>query len=64
MPTALVTCITADMAALRRNVAALVQPEPRRSFFNLAYRRIGGLRFVKIGRLTVSFSVSRQFKPL
>lgn len=27
-------------------------------------RRIGGLRFVKLGRLTMSFSISRRYKAL
>jgi len=27
-------------------------------------RKVGGLRFVKIGRLTVSYSISRAYKPL
>lgn len=31
---------------------------------NVSYRRVGGLRFVKLGRLTVSFSVSKAFAPI
>ena len=31
---------------------------------NISYRKVGGLRFVKIGRLTVSWSVSRQYRDL
>lgn len=30
---------------------------------NIATRRVGGIRFVKIGRLTFSFCLSREFKP-
>jgi hypothetical protein len=30
---------------------------------NIAYRRVGAIRFVKLGRLTLSFCVSREFKP-
>jgi hypothetical protein len=29
----------------------------------VAFRRVGGLRFVKLHRLTVSWSVSRSFRP-
>ena len=36
----------------------------RRAGFNVSTRKVGGLRFVKIGRLTVSWSVSRAYKPL
>jgi hypothetical protein len=32
--------------------------------FNISTRRIGGIRFVKIGRLTMSYCVSRAYKPV
>jgi hypothetical protein len=32
--------------------------------FNISFRRVGGLRFLKLGRLTVSWSVSRAYRPL
>jgi hypothetical protein len=32
--------------------------------FNVSTRRIGGLRFVKIGRFTLIFCVSRDYRPL
>lgn len=31
--------------------------------FNFSTRRVGGLRFVKIGRLTFMFCVSRDYRP-
>jgi hypothetical protein len=31
---------------------------------NLSYRRVGGLRFLKIGRLTLSWSIATAYKPL
>jgi hypothetical protein len=34
------------------------------SILNLSARKVGGLTFIKLGRLTLSFSVSRRFKPL
>jgi hypothetical protein len=34
------------------------------NIFNIQYRRVGGIRFVKIGRLFFSFGVSRQYRPL
>jgi hypothetical protein len=30
---------------------------------NIATRKVGGIRFVKLGRLTFSFCISREFKP-
>lgn len=35
-----------------------------RDLFNVQFRRVGGLRFLKLGRLTVSWSVSREYRPL
>jgi hypothetical protein len=32
--------------------------------FNISYRKVGGLRFVKIGRLTFMWCVSRAYRPL
>ena len=32
--------------------------------FNICTRRIGGIRFVKIGRLFISFGLSREYRPL
>jgi hypothetical protein len=32
--------------------------------FNISTRRIGGLRFLKVGRLTLSWSVSRAYRSL
>ena len=30
---------------------------------NISYRKVGGLRFVKIGRFTFMFCLSRQYRP-
>jgi hypothetical protein len=32
--------------------------------FNVSTRRVGGIRFVKIGRFTFSFCISRSYRPL
>ena len=32
--------------------------------FNLSTRKVGGIRFLKIGRFTLAFSVSRAYRPL
>lgn len=32
--------------------------------FNVSFRRVGGLRFLKVGRLTVSWSVARAYRPV
>jgi len=34
------------------------------NMFNISTRRVGGLRFVKIGRFTFIFCISREFRPL
>lgn len=31
---------------------------------NFSYRKVGGLRFVKLGRLTFSWSISAVYRPL
>ena len=31
---------------------------------NFATQRVGGLRFIKLGRLTLSFCVSRKYRPM
>jgi len=32
--------------------------------FNICTRRVGGLRFLKIGRFTFMFCLSREYRPL
>ena len=32
--------------------------------FNFSTRRIGGIRFIKLGRLCFSFCLTREYKPL
>lgn len=32
--------------------------------FNISFRRVGGLRFLKIGRFCVSFCVTATYRPL
>ena len=31
---------------------------------NVSYRKVGGLRFLKLGRMTFMFCLSRQYKSL
>lgn len=31
---------------------------------NVTARRVGGITFLKLGRITLSFSVSRTYRPL
>lgn len=31
--------------------------------FNISTRKVGGLRFVKIGRFTLMFCISNRFRP-
>jgi len=32
--------------------------------FNISTRKIGGLRFVKVGRFFFSFCITRQYRPI
>lgn len=32
--------------------------------FNVSYKKNGGMRFLKIGRLCVSWCVTKQFRPM
>ena len=40
-----------------------VARQARQSLFNIAWRRVGGLTFVKIGRLTLSYGISAEYRP-
>ncbi len=48
--------ISASLAAI---VVVIRFPEQ----FAISTRRVGGLRFVKIGRLCLSWCVTREFRP-
>ena len=32
--------------------------------WNLSTRKVGGLRFVKLGRICFSFCITREYRPL
>ncbi len=32
--------------------------------FNISSRRVGGIRFIKLGRFTISFCVSRTYRSI
>jgi hypothetical protein len=34
------------------------------SAFNVSTRRVGGVRFLKLGRFCFSFCVTREFRPI
>ncbi|MDQ5916739.1 MAG: hypothetical protein QG584_2633 [Pseudomonadota bacterium] len=34
------------------------------NILNISTRKIGGLRFVKIGRFCFSFCITRQYRPI
>jgi len=50
-----------DSGAIWGDIPATTAHEP---VFNFSTRKVGGLRFVKLGRLTFSFCVSRSYRPL
>lgn len=35
-----------------------------RSIINADYRKVGAIHFIKIGRLTFSFCLSRSYRPI
>jgi hypothetical protein len=35
-----------------------------KSPINFSCRKVGGLRFIKLGRFTFMFCISKQYKPL
>jgi hypothetical protein len=37
---------------------------PRVALFNISTRRIGGLRFIKVGRFCLSFCITRDYRRL
>ena len=37
---------------------------PRVALFNVSTRRIGGLRFIKVGRFCLSFCITRDYRSL
>lgn len=43
---------------------AIIRAPARRPFWNVSTRKVGGLRFIKLGRLTIALSISRQYKPM
>jgi hypothetical protein len=32
--------------------------------FNISYRKVGGLHFLKVGRFGISFYISNEFRPV
>lgn len=36
---------------------------PETPMFNIATRKVGGIRFVKVGRLCIAFTIARRFRP-
>lgn len=51
------------MSTISRDYLSLAS-RPIAPTFNFSTRRIGGLRFVKIGRFCVSFCVTKEYNPL
>jgi hypothetical protein len=53
---------TLASGGLPRRVRGRVTAMP--PFFNVSTRRVGGIRFLKIGRLTLAFAVARAYRPI
>jgi hypothetical protein len=39
-------------------------PAGDKQMFNFSHRKVGGLTFIRLGRLTLSFSVGSSYRPL
>lgn len=55
-------CILAIVSFLAHRIAfrpALAEP-----FFNMSFRTIGGVRFLKIGRFFFAFGLSSSYRPI
>ena len=63
---ALMSADVVDGIALAYMVAFMLRASafPGTGIWNASTRRIGGLRFVKIGRLCLSFCICREYRPL
>ena len=35
-----------------------------KTIFNFSFKKVGGLRFIKIGRLTLSYSIAKSYRPI
>lgn len=52
-------------ANLRRMATTLIsEHDACYRIWNVGTRRVGGLRFIKIGRFTMSYSIGQTYKPL
>lgn len=58
------TACAMALASLIGWLVATHGDEVREPMLNVQARRIGGLTFIKIGRLNLSFSVSRAYRPI
>lgn len=45
-------------------VAICASPDTVPGMFNLSTRRVGGIRFLRIGRITITLCVSRGYRPI
>ena len=52
-----VDCVEIDVAAAGRPAVSVPAVA-------VSYRKVGGIRFLKLGRLTLSMSVSREYRPI
>ena len=54
--------IDTSLAAIDRFLG--IEPIVPQAAFNVSTRKIGGIRFVKLGRFCFSFCVTKTYKPL
>ncbi|HLZ24554.1 MAG TPA: hypothetical protein VKQ30_20760 [Ktedonobacterales bacterium] len=54
--------IPAELLLVQRCASAIARPFT--GSLNFSTRRVGGLRFVKLGRFTFMFCLSRTYRPM
>lgn len=57
--------LSAGISAALHIASHRMPPEPRdrRPILNISARKVGGIRFLKLGRITLSFCLSQSFRP-
>ena len=55
-------CILAIVYFLAHRIA--FRPVREEPFFNVSFRTVGGVRFLKVGRLFFSFGLSSSYRPI
>lgn len=55
-------CILAIVSFLAHRIA--FPPPLAESFFNVSFRKVGGVRFLKVGRFFFAFGLASTYRPI